>query len=213
MTTGKERDRQAILDTVEDWVRARLNEGPSTAHGWLHTDRVRRHILVLARAEGQDPFLAELAALLHDVGRSQPGLEEEHGVRSAVMAGPLLAGLPLSDTEREAVLDAVRWHNSGRADSPLLCILRDADMLDGLGAVGIIRAFMSRSHLPPYDPDDPFGDNEGRWPALYSSDQLLGQMAWYDRLNTDSGRQLAADRLAFMQAFVIQAQQELSLDL
>jgi uncharacterized protein len=209
MPTRKEPDRQAVLDTVEDWVRGKLDEGFSTAHGWLHTDRVRRHILVLARAEGQDPYLAELAALLHDVGRSQPGPEEEHGARSAAMAEPLLASLPLNDEEREAVLHAVRWHNSSRADSSLLCILRDADMLDGLGAVGIIRAFMSRSHLPPYDPADPFGNNQGRWPAHYSSDQLLGQMAWFDWLNTKSAREMAADRIAFMQAFVAQAQREL----
>ena len=206
-------DQQAVLDTVEGWVRARLEEGRSAAHGWLHTDRVRRHILILARAEGVDPFLAELAALLHDVGRSQPGPEEEHGARSEALARPLLGGLPLSEGQREAVLHAVRWHNSGRADSPLLCILRDADMLDGLGVMGIIRAFMSRSHLPPYDPADPFGDNDGRWPALYSSDQLLGQMAWYGRLNTGSARRLAADRIAFMQAFVAQAQRELKDDL
>ena len=33
------------------------------------------NIRILARAEGVDPFLAELAALLHDVGRTQPGPE------------------------------------------------------------------------------------------------------------------------------------------
>jgi len=200
-----------VLDAVESWVWARLDEGCSTAHGWLHTDRVRRHILVLAGAEGVDPFLAELAALLHDVGRSQPGPENEHGARSEALARPLLADLPLDHGEREVVLHAVRWHNSSRADSPLLCVLRDADMLDGLGVMGIIRAFMSRSHLPPYDPDDPFGDNDGRWPALFCSDQFLGQMAWYERLNTETARQLAADRVAFMQAFVAQAQRELML--
>ena len=213
MTIQREPDRRAIVEAVEDWARGQLDESPSTAHGWLHTDRVRRHILVLARAEGLDPFLAERAALVHDVGRSQPGPEAEHGTRSEAMAAPLLASLPLSDGEREAVLHAVRWHNSARADSPLLCILRDADMLDGLGAVGIIRAFMSRSHLPPYDPGDPFGDNRGRWPAIYCSDQFLGQMAWYDLLNTESARRLAADRFAFMRAFVAQAQRELRDDL
>ncbi len=206
-------DRQAVLGTVEAWVQERLDEGPHTAHGWLHTNRVRRQILILARVEGVDPFLAELAALLHDVGRTQPGPEEEHGARSAALARPLLTGLALSHQEQEAVLHAVRWHNSGRADSRLLCILRDADMLDGLGAMGVIRAFMSRSHLPPYDPDDPFGDNHGRWPALYSSDQFLGQMAWFDRLNTETARQLAADRFAFMRAFVAQVQAELRADL
>jgi hypothetical protein len=68
---------------------------------------------------------------------------------------------------------------------------------------------MSRSHLLPYDPDDPFGDNHGRWPALYSSDQFLGQMAWYGRLNTATARRLAAERVAFMQAFVTQARREI----
>jgi HD superfamily phosphodiesterase len=209
MSVSNAQERRAMLAAVESWARAHLDEEHSTAHGWLHTDRVRHHIRVLAPAEGVDPFLAELAALLHDVGRCRPGPEEEHGARSESLARPLLAGLPLDDADREAVLHAVRWHNSRRADSPLLCILRDADMLDGLGAMGIIRAFMSRSHLPPYDVDDPIGDNHGRWPALYSSDQFLGQMAWYDYLNTETARRMAAGRVAFMRAFVAQAQREI----
>ncbi|MBN1659428.1 MAG: HD domain-containing protein [Anaerolineae bacterium] len=212
MSGSQVAERQAVVDIVERWVRARLDEGRSVAHGWLHTDRVRRHALILAPAEGVDPFLAELAALLHDVGRSQPGPESEHGARSEAMARPFLAGLSLPDVEREAVLHAVRWHNSRRADSPLLCILRDADMLDGMGAMGIIRAFMSCSHLPPYDPADPFAENDGRWPASCITDQFLGQMAWYDRLNTETARRLAADRVAFMQAFIAQARRELAIE-
>lgn len=206
MTADKGR---RLVRQVEDWVRATLDGSGSVAHGWLHTDRVRRNVLLLARAEGVDPLLAELAALLHDVGRSQPGPEAEHGARSAAMAAPVLAGLPLADGEREAVLFAVRWHNSPRDDMPLLCILRDADMLDGLGAIGIMRAYMSRSHLLPYDPDDPFGENDNRWPALYSSDQLLGQMAWFRLLNTATAQKLAERRWAFMKDFVAQARQEL----
>jgi uncharacterized protein len=203
-------ERQATLVAVEAWSREKLQGHGSVAHGWLHVDRVRNNILVLARAEGVDPFLAEMAALLHDVGRTQPGPEEEHGARSAAMAGPLLEGLALDDQERASVLHAVRWHNSQRDDSRLLCVLRDADMLDGLGAIGIIRAFMSRSHLPAYDPLDPFGDNDNRWPALYSSDQFLGQMAWYGYLNTDSARQMAKERYTFMKAFVAQARSEIA---
>jgi HD superfamily phosphodiesterase len=108
------------------------------------------------------------------------------------------------------VLHAIRWHNSSRSDSRLLCILRDADMLDGLGAIGIIRAFMSRSHLRPYDPAAPFEASGERWPPLYSSDQLLGQLKWYDWLNTDAARRMAEDRVAFVHAFISQAQQEVA---
>ncbi|MGD8623892.1 MAG: HD domain-containing protein [Anaerolineae bacterium] len=202
-------DREQMVAWIESQVRALVDTDRECAHGWLHIDRVRNNIMILARAEGVDPFLAELAALLHDVGRTQPGPEEEHGARSAAMAGPLLEGLALAEEEQEAVLYAVRWHNSRRDDSRLLCILRDADMLDGLGAIGIIRAFMSRSHLPPYDVADPFGDNDNRWPAQYSSDQFLGQMAWYGYLNTDSARRMAKRRHAFMQAFIAEVRSEI----
>ena len=202
--------KRSTVAHVAAWAREALEAAGGCAHGWLHTDRVRRHILSLAHAEGVDPFLAELAALLHDVGRTQPGPEGEHGARSAAMAAPVLAGVPLADDERAAVLHAIRWHNSGRADSQLLCILRDADMLDGLGAIGIIRAFMSRSHLLPYDPASPFETGGERWPALYSSDQLLGQLRWYGWLNTDTARQMAEDRVAFMHAFISQVQQEVA---
>ena len=203
-------NRSKAVEQVEAWVCARLEAANQGAHGWLHADRVRRHILILAPAEGVDPILAELAALLHDVGRTEPGPENQHGARSAAMTEPILAGLPLTDEEREAVLHAVRWHNSGRADTALLCILRDADMLDGLGAIGIMRAFMSKGHLPPYDPSAPFEEGGHRWPAVCASDQVLGQVTWYDWLNTDKARQIAADRTAFMHAFVAQIRQELA---
>lgn len=187
-----------------------LDGSQKRAHGWPHTARVRGNIRILARAEGVDLFLAELAALLHDVGRTQPGPEADHGRRSAGIAVPLLASLPLTEDEQHAILHAIRWHNSLQADTPLLCILRDADMLDGLGAMGIIRAFMSKSHLPPYDAGAPFEAGTNRWPPAYSSDQLLGQMEWFERLNTGKARQMAARRMAFMQSFVDQALDELA---
>jgi hypothetical protein len=84
-------------------------------------------------------------------------------------------------------------------------------MLDGLGAIGIIRAFRSRTHLPVYNPDAPFEDSGGRWPPAYASDQLLGQMAWIDYLNTDTARQMAQARYAFMQMFAKQVQREIAI--
>ena len=202
-------NREAVLAELEAWVRKTLETDRKRAHGWLHTDRVRANIRVLAKAEGVDLFLAEASALLHDVGRTQPGPEQEHGARSASMAGPLLEKLALDPEERNAILHAIRWHNSLRADTSLLCILRDADMLDGLGAMGIMRAFMSKSHLPPYNVDRPFQHDTSRWPPDYASDQLFGQMEWFDGLNTDTARQMAKNRIAFMASFVSQARDEI----
>ena len=81
-------------------------------------------------------------------------------------------------------------------------------MLDGLGAMGIIRAFMSKSHLPPYDPHAPFEEGRGQWPPAFSSDQLLGQMEWIHNLNTEKARQMAEHRMTLMTAFIAQARRE-----
>ena len=208
--------RAGIVDRVEAWVRELLEGEIEVAHGWPHIDRVRRTIQVLAPAEGLDLCLAECAALLHDIGRAVPGPEEEHGRRSAELAAPLLAELPLSAaerplsiTERHQILYAVRWHNSRRDDSPLLCVLRDADMLDGMGAIGLMRAFSSKAALPPYDPESPFDVTSYRRPPATIADQVCFQIDWIDFLNTDTARKLARDRIEFMRAFVAQIRQEL----
>ena len=206
------REKKAALAEIEARVRETLEADRKRAHGWLHTDRVRVSIRTLAHAEGVDLFLAEAAALLHDVGRTQPGPEAEHGARSAAIAGPLLEELAVDPEDSRAILHAIRWHNSLRDDTPLLCILRDADMLDALGAMGIMRAFMSKSHLLPYDADLPFEDGSNQWPPDYASDQLLAQMGWYDGLNTETARQMAEKRIAFMRAFVTQARDEIGAD-
>lgn len=206
--TMSSRNHSAVT-FVETWVRERLDADGTSAHGWPHTDRVRRNIQPLARAEGVDPILAELAALLHDVGRTLPGPESEHGARSAALAEPVLADLALALEAKEAVLHAIRWHNSKRDDTRLLVVLRDADMLDGLGATGIMRAFMSKGHLPPYDPDAPFAEENARWPTTSAGDQVLIQLKFYDWLNTGIAREMAQERFAFMQTFLVQIRNEL----
>jgi uncharacterized protein len=171
---------------------------------------VRQNIRVLAEREEVEPWLAEIAALLHDVGRTLPGPESEHGARSADMAEPLLARLPLSEEETRAVLYAVAWHNSKRDDTPLLCVLRDADMLDALGAVGIMRAFMSKGTLPPYDSEAPFDPDSVQWPPVHASDQVRLQLKFHNWLNTDTARRMAKERAEFMQGFIFQIRRELS---
>lgn len=202
-----------LLARVEAWARERLDgREPSAlevAHGWLHVDRVRCMVVLLARAEGVDPFLAACTALLHDVGRTVPGPESEHGARSAELAAPFLAELPLDETDREAILFAVRWHNTRRDDTPLLCVLRDADMLDGLGAIGLLRAFTSKAALPAYDAEAPFADGTYARPPLTLSDQMRFQMEWIDFLNTDTAREIARDRVEFMRTFIAQLKREL----
>ncbi|HEU4451728.1 MAG TPA: HD domain-containing protein, partial [Longimicrobium sp.] len=57
---------EEVLARTEEFVRGRL-EGDGSGHDWWHVHRVRRTALRLARDEGADPYVVELAALLHDV--------------------------------------------------------------------------------------------------------------------------------------------------
>jgi uncharacterized protein len=193
---------------VDAWARDALDSHPVTAHDWLHVQRVRRLAVGIAREEGVDPWLAAVAATIHDVGRASPGPGAEHGLRSSAMAAPLLAELGLAIAEQQAVLHAVRWHNSGRSDTPLLCVLRDADMLDGMGAIGLMRALMSKHMLPPYESEALF-DGEPRRPAASVADQVRFQMEWMGWMNTDAGRRLAKGRYEFMRLFADQVRAEL----
>ena len=203
-----------LLDRVEAWARELLERDGAAAHGWPHVARVRRLARVLAPPEGVEPWLAECAALLHDVGRALPGPESEHGQRSAELAAPLLAGLlpaerPAAAAERDEILYAVRWHNSTRDDTRLLCVLRDADMLDGMGAVGLVRALTSKADLPPYDERGVCLGTAYARPPRSIADQINFQLDWIGFLNTETARELARERIAFMRAFVEQWQREL----
>jgi uncharacterized protein len=193
---------------LESWVKRLFNTLPVTAHGWLHTTRVQRLSEIIAEAEGVDQFLATCAALLHDIGRTLPGPEAEHGRRSADLAAPFLQELHLTDEERCEILHAIRWHNSGRDDTKLLCVVRDADMLDALGAIGVMRACASRAHLPLYNGDSPF-DGEFQRESRWVSDQIQYQLSFEKWLNTATGKKMAKRRIRFMGCFIKQSKREL----
>ena len=59
--------RQEIIKKTETFVKETLSKD-STGHDWWHIYRVRNLAKRIAREEGGDIFLVELAALLHDIG-------------------------------------------------------------------------------------------------------------------------------------------------
>jgi uncharacterized protein len=138
------------------------------AHDRHHIDRVYRWALRLSGEGGVDPDLAGAMALVHDlafVPKDSPD-RALGGERSAQLAGAVLASAGYIPIEVTAIAEAVRTSSWSRGLAPanaLGVVLQDADRLDAIGAVGLLRTvacaqFMSKPERPGrfYHDSDPF---------------------------------------------------------
>jgi uncharacterized protein len=206
-----------LRDQIESKARA-LHEHASDSHGWDHTARVTRLALHIARAEGADSLIVELAALLHDIGRHR---EDEtqgeicHAEEGARMAGEILARHGVSETIAAPVLHCIRHHRFRKGAAPDTLeakVLFDADKLDAIGAVGIGRAFLfageqgAKLHnAPGVDPlDHPEYSREDT--AFREFLRKLRHV--HERMLTHEGKRLAEERHTFMVAFFERLQRE-----
>lgn len=130
---------------LEAWQRvAGLAQSPS--HDFHHIERVQAYIDVLGEVLGVETPLIRLAAILHDLGRSDQN--RRHGLASIEaskeMAEEVLHQLPLSDRDREQVVEAIEGHDQPEfhSEKPTVRILKDADFLAGFGAWGVLRIAM-----------------------------------------------------------------------
>jgi uncharacterized protein len=118
----------------------------TTEHGgqWAinHTRRLLELIAIIGEGLEYDDDAIWLAAHLHDWGGyapwAKPGVD--HALRSTEVAGPFLAerGYPADLIER--ILQCIEHHHSGDPCHSIEAILlADADALDFLGVVGVLR--------------------------------------------------------------------------
>ena len=134
-----------IIDDIR--ILAEKIMGDDFAHGYPHVMRVRRYAWLIVEKEGLDvdELVLELAILLHDTGRK---IGEPHAYYSALMAKALLQDR-ISDDRVEKIVNAILYHSYSYARKnriePLgheAKILSDADKLDALGIVGLVRVFL-----------------------------------------------------------------------
>ena len=203
-------DKPRMLRRTAEHVRAVLEREP-TGHDWHHIERVRRTALRIARAEKADRFIVELAALLYDIADWK---------FHAADAGPKAArawlerlGAPEPVIARVcAVVARSSFKGAGVRPAPLSLegrVVQDADRLDALGAVGIARCFAyggskrRRIHDPAEKPvlhktAAAYHGSEGTSINHFYEKLLLLK----DRMNTGTGRRLAAGRHRFMQHYL-----------
>ena len=142
-----EKVKQIVRKTLEN------SSTQSLAHKWDHIDRVCRTALKIAEKYSDvNTEILHLAALLHDIG--QPfNNKKEHARLSAEKAAKILADVGYSDGVIENVCKIILEHSSENEleRNKFSCIeskiLFDADKINGIGALGIARAFLMFGHL------------------------------------------------------------------
>jgi uncharacterized protein len=211
-----------LLDRFYSEVEQRFNSVDDPAHSWDHVRRVYKLALYLAEQEGADRFIVGLAALLHDLGRSVPETvhQQHHADLSVELAGKMMDAHAIPEETREAVLHAIAAHSFSRALEPRTLearVVRDADRLDGIGAIGIMRwgitgAVQRTPRTRSYYPGDPFAERHTPNDKRYMLDHFFTKLLKLrDTMATETGRRLAGERAAFMQAFLDELRRELTL--
>ncbi|MFG0267349.1 MAG: HD domain-containing protein [Rhodopirellula sp. JB055] len=202
---------ETIIQNVTNIVSQRMAD-QQAGHGFDHVRRVHRTACDIQAQTGGDRFVIELAALLHDVGDAKfhEGVE-----RSAEFSRQILGDLPVDTPTIDHVAHIVdnlsfRKHDTAEELSLEGKIVQDADRLDALGAIGIVRTIEYGAtvgqpfHIAGHDPSDLNGPKTGAG-HFYQKLFRLREM-----LHTDPARQIATERERFMKTFLTQFMSELA---
>ncbi|MDD3656899.1 MAG: HD domain-containing protein [Atribacterota bacterium] len=212
-----------IIEKTEKYVQD-FFQREATGHDWWHTYRVRMIALKIAKEEGADPFIVEMAALLHDIGDYKFFAGDEK--RGSDVVARYLHSLPLNSslikkiitiTKDISFMKTLSQKDKNRTDKKSLEFkaVSDADKLDAMGAIGIARAFTYGGyyHRPIYDPRIPPNLNISR--EEYKNTEGPSINHFYEKLlklkdlmYTAYGKKLAQGRHDFLKKYLYRFYQE-----
>ncbi len=174
-----------------------LQTGEATGHDWFHTQRVLAMSREIAKQENCDIEIVQVAALLHDVADHKFGYTKEsrgtllQQLMTAVAFPAELQKAVIEVVESISFSEGVPCRESLRKESD---VVKDADRLDALGAIGIARTFAygGKMDRPIYDPEDSTN-------SLQHFDDKLLRLA--ENMHTETGKVMAVERHEFLLQF------------
>lgn len=189
-----------IEQKLMNFVRRELSSYERGAHTFDHTLRVHKIAARIGRAEGADLRILLAAAILHDVGRTREKAEGiSHSILSGTMSRGLLFELGYQEREVASILDAIRTHRFSEGMEPNSLegqILSDADKLDAMGAIGVVRGIAQAMK-----------DGRGIEGFLGHADEKLLKL--HSLLYTEEAKRMGMKRHEVLEAFVVQLREEM----
>ena len=191
--------------------------GEATGHDWYHLDRVRKQALRIAGEEQVScTYIIELAALLHDVP-DEKFIDEEEGKRKL---DNIISTLSLTESEIDllkSIIYSISFKGGHETEltSMEAKVVRDADRLDAIGAIGIARTFAygGKKGRSIYNPD--YHVRTGMTLEEYRNGDSSSIHHFHEKLLklkdlmcTETGKALAEERHMFMLGFLEQFNRE-----
>lgn len=118
-------------------------------HDYSHILEVTRYSIEIARSisETVDPFILIVGALFHDIGRAIRGSGDLHGLIGATIAEEYFEVIGLDSEKIVTITNIITSHSPTSMLPPKTVeekIVFDADAIDRLGLIGVIRGVMGK---------------------------------------------------------------------
>ncbi|MDO9546198.1 MAG: HD domain-containing protein [Pelolinea sp.] len=181
-------------------------------HGFEHIERVYRICERIGPLENANMEILLTAALLHDASGSHPekGNRKDHHLQSAEFSAEILREENWPNSKIVAVQHCIRTHRFRKDESPQTIeaqVLFDADKLDVIGAIGVVRtlAYAFQVKQPAYaSPSKAFLESGEILPGEPHSafHEYLFKLKNISKvLNTKTAKQIAKNRQKFLNGF------------
>lgn len=195
-------------------------ESDDGAHDIAHLYRVWRNAQKICEAESGNLRLVFTAVLLHDCVSVEKNSPNRHlaSRMAAEKAALILKELKWSEEDITAVCHAIEAHSFSAALTPRTLeaqIVQDADRLDSIGLIGVIRCFYTSGRMGSslYDFHDPLAKQREYDDKTYAVDHFYTKLFKIESgFQTQSGKQMAHERVASMKKFLDSFIDEIQVD-
>lgn len=207
--------KENIIELARAYVKNKF-ENEYSGHDYFHTLRVFNMATNIAKSEGADIEMVQLAALLHDVDDrkiSPQTYKKQTNARSFLKLNSV------DDIRIESICQIIREISFGANDSAPTTLeskcVQDADRLDAIGAIGIARAFAygGNHNRHMYHPEIKPQLNMTKEEYVKSESTTINH--FYEKLfkltdlmNTNTAKSIAIERDKYMKQFVLEFMDE-----
>lgn len=204
-------DSEIVNKTIL-FVKAKL-ENAEGGHDWFHIERVYKNALQIADGEVCSITVVKLGALLHDIADSKFHNGDE--TIGSKIAREFLESENVDEDTIQQVINIIenisfKGGNTEKTFSSIeLNIVQDADRLDAIGAIGIARAFNYGGfknrplHNPNIAPKFKMSKEEYKKSEAPTINHFYEKLFLLkDKMNTETGKQIAQGRHHYMKGFL-----------